>query len=142
MGKLIVVDIGHHQIQASADGNAVRTIRSFSTGRHGHATPVGTHFHIFRRDQHHKSSIYPPPNGGAPMEFAQFFAPAVAFHEGSPNSQSHGCVHLTHADAQWLWTWVGEDTNVEVHVIGGRHHAPHHAPTHGPHSHPIRRRRH
>ncbi len=64
------------------------------------------------------------------MPYSQFFAPQVAFHEGSPSVPSHGCVHLSHADAEWLWNFVGDDRHVAVHVLGPPRHHPHH-----PHAH-------
>ena len=58
------------------------------------ATPYGA-FHVLRKDADHTSSEFDEP-----MPHAIFFAPnGIAFHEGSLVTPSHGCVHLTAADA-------------------------------------------
>jgi lipoprotein-anchoring transpeptidase ErfK/SrfK len=144
MGELIEVDIDHHVITVKSGDTVVRTITEFSTGRPKHETPTGNHFKIFKRDIHHVSSSYPVhkdgTRGGAKMPYSQFFAPAVAFHEGDPAVLSHGCVHLSQGDARWLWDWVEkQDEGVAVHVLGRtqtphkphpHHVTPHHRPAH------------
>lgn len=79
----------------SAEGGDLHIPRApVSTGRAGHRTPRGC-FWAFKADKWHKSSLYPPPNGGAPMTDAVFFAPSVALHVGSVGVASHGCVHVS-----------------------------------------------
>ena len=53
------------------------------------------------------------------MPFAVFFdaANGDAFHEGDVKAPSHGCIHLSHEDAHWLFDWVAKDP-VEVSVEG------------------------
>jgi hypothetical protein len=41
------------------------------------------------------------------MNYALFFHLGEAIHEGNPNVLSHGCVHIGHADAPKLFSWVG-----------------------------------
>ncbi|GAA4401640.1 L,D-transpeptidase [Tsukamurella soli] len=54
-----------------------------------------------------------------PMPFAVFFAPGgVAFHEGSLTSSSHGCVHLSWADARYYFDHLQVGANVAV--FGGQ----------------------
>jgi hypothetical protein len=62
-----------------------------------HATPTGT-FHVsWKTGPDFVSSIY-----NEPMPWAVFFAPGgIAFHGGSLTRWSHGCVHLTTADAHY-----------------------------------------
>ena len=52
-----------------------------------------------------KSSIYPLPNGGAPMPYCMFFNGNQGLH-GSPytveGNVSHGCVRITVNDAEWV----------------------------------------
>ena len=93
---------------------------SVSTGREGHATPVGN-FHVIRKDIDHRSSIYGdyvdakgsvvmanvdvrknsrPPNShylGASMPYYLEFSPGFGLHEGNRPGYpaSHGCVRLS-----------------------------------------------
>jgi lipoprotein-anchoring transpeptidase ErfK/SrfK len=62
-----------------------------------HATPRGT-FHVsWKAGPAYISTIY-----GDPMPWAVFFAPGgIAFHGGSLTIPSHGCVHLTVANAHY-----------------------------------------
>ena len=62
-----------------------------TTGAKGYETPVGT-FTVMWKDKFHKSDEY----NHAPMNNSVFFAPGDAFHEGSLQRQSAGCVHLSH----------------------------------------------
>jgi lipoprotein-anchoring transpeptidase ErfK/SrfK len=62
-----------------------------------HATPTGTFQVQWKAGPDFVSDIY-----NEPMPWATFFAPGgVAFHGGSLTSWSHGCVHLTVADAHY-----------------------------------------
>lgn len=52
------------------------------------------------------STIFPIPDGGAPMPYCMFFNGGQALH-GSPGgvmrgNESHGCVRLFVSDAEWL----------------------------------------
>jgi hypothetical protein len=62
-----------------------------TTGGKGYETPTGT-FTVMWKDKNHKSDEY----DHAPMNNSVFFAPGDAFHEGSLQRQSAGCVHLSH----------------------------------------------
>lgn len=67
-------------------------------------TPRGN-FKIFRKgDEYCKSTIYPLPEGGAPMDHCMFFFRGYAMHYGDlPGYHaSHGCVRLFYEDAEWL----------------------------------------
>lgn len=109
--KSILVDLPKFAITISEYDQVIKTITNFSVGRAGHQTPLidGGALSLSKRDRYHRSSVYPPPHGGAPMYYALFFeqAPACAFHEGNPAVASHGCIHLITRDAAWLWDWVG-----------------------------------
>lgn len=118
-GRWIVVSMAVHEIAVAKDGIVERTIKEFSTGRQGHLTPVGT-FEIDpnRRFRQHRSSTYDDSKGKpAEMPFALFFSGGCAFHAGDPNTASHGCIHLTLADAEWLFDWVGHH-QVGVKIMG------------------------
>lgn len=118
-GRWIVVSMEAHEIAVANDGVVERVIREFSTGRQGHLTPAGTFgIDANRRFRHHRSSTYNDSKGKpAEMPFALFFSGGCAFHAGDPNTASHGCIHLTLADAEWLFDWVG-NYQVGVKIIG------------------------
>jgi L,D-transpeptidase catalytic domain len=62
-----------------------------------HATPTGT-FHVSWK----AGPTYISTEYNEPMPWAVFFAPGgIAFHGGSLTTPSHGCVHLTVANAHY-----------------------------------------
>jgi hypothetical protein len=75
-------------------------------------TPIGK-FKIHQLDRYHMSHKY-----HAPMPFSVFFTDdGDAFHQGDVHKHSHGCVHLSPADAQWLYNLMQENkdnTDVEI----------------------------
>lgn len=77
--------------------------------RHGISrchTPVGT-YHVFSKGGADcKSSIYPLPNGGAPMPYCMFFSKNYAIHGANSvppgRNASHGCIRVKPSAALWL----------------------------------------
>lgn len=67
-----------------------------------------------------KSSIYPLPNGGAPMPYCMFFNKNQGLHGSAARNViegnvSHGCVRLRVQDAEWLrYNFVSVGTKVVV----------------------------
>jgi hypothetical protein len=89
------VDLAHNQAWLIQDGHVVHGAVPITHGAPGQETPAGT-FTVQRKDQEHRSAEY----NNAPMPYSVFFAPGgIAFHEGSLQKQSAGCVHLSHDDA-------------------------------------------
>ena len=114
MAKSILVSLPGGYVSVSDDTGEARRITQFAIGRDGHHTPIfeGGALSLTKREKDHISTIYPPPHGGASMPWALFFEPpnsACAFHQGPTNVESHGCVHLGPADAEWLFDWAGAD---------------------------------
>jgi lipoprotein-anchoring transpeptidase ErfK/SrfK len=78
-----------------------------------HATPTGTFNVAWKAGPTYMSTIYHEL-----IPWAVFFAPGgIAFHEGSLTSSSHGCVHLTMADAYYYNQHLA--TGDEVVVFSG-----------------------
>ncbi|MDG2534488.1 peptidoglycan-binding protein [Sphingomonas sp. HITSZ_GF] len=123
MAKSIHVSMPDFTITVSQDGAPVREITHCGFGRqagHNNLTPTLAGGRLSaRRDADHVSGSYPPPHGGAPMPYSLFLAefPAVAFHQGDPLAESHGCIHLARDDAKWLFEWAGDDP-VAVDIVG------------------------
>src|SRR5579859_8279162 len=95
MAKSILVSLPGAYVSVSDDGAETRRITTFAIGRDGHHTPIfeGGSLSLTKRERDHRSSIYPPPNGGALMPYALFFEvpnSACAFHQGDTTVESHG----------------------------------------------------
>ena len=125
-GKNILVDLPKHKIDVIENGDIVRTIDDFSTGRQGHLTPLisdGAIDPILRQRMHYSSRYKDSQGKPAAMPYALFFAggSGCAFHAGDPDLESHGCVHLAMDDAAWLFAWVGKD-KVGLQILGPNPH--------------------
>ncbi|GAA5154364.1 L,D-transpeptidase [Amycolatopsis dongchuanensis] len=73
-------------------------------------TPVGS-FRVEWKDREHYSSEY----NHEPMPNSVFFAAGgIAFHAGSLERSSHGCVHLSDADSAAFFDALGVHARVQV----------------------------
>jgi L,D-transpeptidase catalytic domain len=94
------VDLARHITWLQSDGKVSFGPVRMEPGKPGsgpHATPTGTFQVQWKAGPNLISNIY-----NEPMPWAVFFAPGgVAFHAGSLTQWSHGCVHLTLADAHY-----------------------------------------
>ena len=114
----IVIDISDQKLYYSKGGKLVG-ISAVSTGREGHASPIG-HFKVRKKEKEHASSLYgdfvnssgtvvvknvdamkdKPPAGahfqGSSMPWFMEFAPGVGMHTGFLPGvpDSHGCIRL------------------------------------------------
>lgn len=127
--KSILVELSEFLIMIRDGDDVVRLITDCGFGRQngaGNTTPVLTNGKLssWKRKADYRSSTYPKPHGGAPMDYALFLheKPAIAFHVGSTSEESHGCIHLNRKDAAWLFEWAAMDP-VAV-TIRGPHPAP------------------
>lgn len=80
-----------------------------TSGMAGYETPAGV-FSVTYKDRDHLSREY----NNAPMPYSVFFTRGVAFHEGSLNAQSHGCVHLSHKAAKTFFANLHPGDVVQV----------------------------
>ena len=93
------VDLTEHITWLQADGKVSYGPVQMEPGPPGtpHATPTGTFQVGWKAGPTYVSNIY-----HVPIPWAVFFAPGgIAFHEGSLTQGSHGCVHLTMANAHY-----------------------------------------
>lgn len=68
------------------------------------STPRGT-FYFYSKGGHGcYSTIFPVPNGGAPMPYCMYFYKGFALHasELPGYNDSHGCIRMFYEDAQWM----------------------------------------
>jgi hypothetical protein len=93
------VDLSRHLTWLQSDGKVAFGPVRMEPGPPGsaHATPRGTFTVIWKGGPNVISNIY-----NEPMPWAvQFTSGGVAFHAGSLTLPSHGCVHLTMANAHY-----------------------------------------
>jgi L,D-transpeptidase catalytic domain len=94
------VDLARHITWLQSDGKVSFGPVQMEPGKPGsgpHATPTGPFPVQWKAGPGFVSDIY-----NEPMPWATFFAPGgVAFHGGSLTHWSHGCVHLTVANAHY-----------------------------------------
>jgi len=93
------VDLTRHLTWLQSDGRVTFGPVRMEPGPPGtaHATPAGAFTVIGKGGPNVISNVYDEP-----MPWAVFFGPAgIAFHAGSLTIPSHGCVHLTMANAYY-----------------------------------------
>lgn len=91
-------------------GNVVRGPLRISSGGPGQETPRGV-FQVEWKNRDHRTSEF----NNAPMPFAVFFAAGgIAFHEGSVETTSAGCVRMQRADASAFYDFLAVGDVVEV----------------------------
>ena len=135
----VVVDLGGQTAHLLRGGYETASSR-ISSGREGHRTPLG-HFHITRKDQDHRSSLYGdyvdnasgrvvrgnvdvrksrrPPHShfvGAAMPFFMEFAPGYGLHAGYLPGvpASHGCIRMPYWKARQFYDATHVGTPVVV----------------------------
>ncbi len=104
------VDLAAKHAWLIEDGVVVRGPVPVSVGSPGHETPAGD-FRVEWKNTNHRSKEF----DDAPMPFAVFFAQGgIAFHEGSLEGPSAGCVRLGHEDATEFYDFLQVDDPVQV----------------------------
>ncbi len=115
--KEIVVDLTEQKAYAIEDGIIVFEGR-ISSGKPGRETPNGE-FTITQKKRHHKSNLWPKPDGGAKMPYMMRLTNSgIAMHLGYvPNKPaSHGCIRLKKGFAQKMYSWA--KVGIYVYVEG------------------------
>jgi hypothetical protein len=119
MGPLVmVVSITEQRAYVYRNGVLIGAT-TVSTGRPGHATPVGV-FTVLQKQKEHRSTIY----DGAPMPYMERLTwGGVALHAGGLPGypESHGCIHLPSEFARLLFDVSNNGMTV---VIGAEDKAP------------------
>lgn len=97
-------------------GKITRGPVPITSGGPGQETLPGT-FKVIWKDKNHVSNESKTPQGApAPMPWSVFFEKGgVAFHGGSLDRASAGCVHLADADAQAFYNTLQIGDQVQVH---------------------------
>ncbi|MFR9803331.1 L,D-transpeptidase [Pseudonocardia sp. RS010] len=110
------VDLESQQAWLIQDGKVVRGPVRISSGGQGQETPVGHSLRVYRKEKDHLSQESRLPDGDpAPMPWSVFFEDGgIAFHSGSPDRASAGCIHLEPADAEAWFTYLQIGDMVQV----------------------------
>jgi len=114
--KEIVVDLSEQRAYAIEDG-VIMFDGPISTGTRGRETPEGE-YRILQKKKHHKSNLWPKPNGGAKMNYMlRLTNSGIAMHLGyvpKRGPASHGCIRLKNGFAQRMYKWARVGTSVYV----------------------------
>lgn len=84
------VDLSAHKAWLLQDGKILYGPVPIMPGKKGSTTPIGT-FHVYSKEKLHLSKEF----NNAKMPNSVFFYPGDAFHTGSLDNYSNGCVHLS-----------------------------------------------
>jgi lipoprotein-anchoring transpeptidase ErfK/SrfK len=96
----MIVSVPEQRARVYRNGISIG-VTTVSTGRPGHATPIGV-FTILNKDKDHRSKKY----NDAPMPYSERLTwDGVALHAGGLPGypESHGCIHLPTRFAQLLF---------------------------------------
>lgn len=113
--KEIVVNLSE-QMAYAIENNEIVFEGRISSGMSGRETPMGE-FEIIQKKRHHKSNIWPKPNGGAQMPYMMRLTNSgIAMHLGyvPDKPDSHGCIRLKTGFAQKMFSWAKVGTPVYV----------------------------
>ncbi len=104
------VQLSTNQAWLQDNGTASYGPVPITSGKPGQETPVGTHV-VQWKDADHVSHEH----NNAPMPNSVFFTTTgVAFHEGSLERESNGCVHLSQAAAKHFFDALKPGDEVQV----------------------------
>ena len=110
------VDLDSQRAWLIKDGKITRGPVKIASGGNGEETPVGHSLRVYRKEKDHLSKESRLANGQpAPMPWSVFFEDGgIAFHSGSPNRSSAGCIHLEPADAEAWFNYLQIGDQVQV----------------------------
>lgn len=110
------VDLDSQRSWLLQDGKVLRGPVGISSGGNGQETPVGHSLRVYRKEATHLSEESRLPDGRpAPMPWSVFFQDGgIAFHSGSPERSSAGCVHVPADDAKAYFDHLQIGDQVQV----------------------------
>ena len=113
--KEMIIDLTTQKIYAYEDGKIILEGR-ISSGKRGYETPTGE-FKILQKKRHHKSNLWPKPDGGAKMPYMMRLTnTGIAMHQGHVPKKpaSHGCIRLQKYMAKKMFYWASVGTMVTI----------------------------
>ena len=103
------VDLSSNQAWLMDSGTVSYGPVPITSGKPGYETPPGV-FKVSYKDRDHRSSVY----NNAPMPYSVFFNDGIAFHAGSLQEESHGCIHLSRQAAKTFFYDLQPNDVVQV----------------------------
>jgi len=103
------VDLSSQQAWLQSGGQITYGPVSITSGRAGARTETGS-FAVYWKDRNHLSSIF----NNAPMPNSVFFDGGIAFHSGSLEAESHGCIHLSEGASEVFFDTLSVGDGVYV----------------------------
>ncbi|WNV82353.1 L,D-transpeptidase [Umezawaea sp. Da 62-37] len=104
------VELSSQQTWLISNGAVTYGPVPITSGRPGYETPTG-YFPVLNKVRHEISRPY----NNAPMPYSVYFTNyGVAFHEGSLDVASHGCVHLSQEAAATYFDFLQSGQQVQV----------------------------
>ena len=104
------VELSSQQTWLISNGAVTYGPVPITSGRPGYETPTG-YFPVLRKVLHEVSRPY----NNAPMPFSVYFTgDGIAFHEGSLEVPSHGCIHLSQDAAATYFDFLQSGQQVQV----------------------------
>jgi len=119
-----VIDL-HTQIAYALENGNIVFEGKISSGKEGRETPEGE-YRILQKERHHRSNLWPKPNGGAKMPYMlRITQDGIALHMGnvSKRAASHGCIRMEKRLAKQMYKWAKVGTI--VHIDGNAHNYNH-----------------
>ena len=111
----IVVNL-HTQIAYALEDGTIKFQGKISSGKRGRPTPEGD-YRILQKKRHHRSNMWPKPNGGAKMPYMlRLTNSGIAMHLGNVHKRaaSHGCIRMSPRLAKKMFRWAKVGTIVHV----------------------------
>jgi lipoprotein-anchoring transpeptidase ErfK/SrfK len=110
------VDLEKDRAWLIEDGKILRGPVDITSGGAGKETPTGHSLRVYRKEQMHLSAESKMPDGTpAKMPWSVFFENGgIAFHGGSLERQSAGCIHLSDKDAKAWYDYLTIGDQVQV----------------------------
>jgi hypothetical protein len=103
------VDLSAHKAWLLDAGKVTYGPVPIMPGKKGSTTPLGT-FHVIGKEKLHLSKEF----DNAPMPNSVFFYPGDAFHTGSLDNYSNGCVHLSSTASLRFFNTLSMGDEVQV----------------------------
>lgn len=103
------VDLSSNQAWLMNSGTVSYGPVPITSGKPGYETPPGV-FKVSYKDRDHRSREY----NNAPMPYSVFFNGGIAFHAGSLQQKSHGCIHLSNQAAKTFFSDLQPGDIVQV----------------------------
>jgi lipoprotein-anchoring transpeptidase ErfK/SrfK len=102
------VSLSRQEAWLMRNGRVVYGPVAVATGRASLPTPEGN-FRVFYKEVDGWSYTY-----SAPMPYSVYFYNGDAFHEDPTDVRSHGCIHLSWANAEYFYRFLNYGDLVEV----------------------------